>query len=524
MTADIGSDRVFVLGLDGIPWRLLERWTSDGSLPNLARLVDEGAAGPLRSSIPPTTAVAWPSIVTGVGPDHHGIYSFRKLTSSYGHEVNTSVDRQTAALWDMHSPAMVANVPMTYPAQTIDGMLVAGMMAPRIDEEFTHPSSFAGELERTIPEYQIGLSWSEYAGRESTFLDDLSSLVSATRQLMRRLMDEDDWRLFFYVYTAPDRLQHLIWDESVIYEHYRELDDIVGEVMAYVEDKNATLYVVSDHGFGPIDGLVRINRILENAGFLTPEQGASRDLLSSLGLTKDTVLNTAARFNLDTFLLERLPQSILERFAASVPGSHGLFDVDFSTTQAFAYGTRSIYINDDRFDEGIVQPSERAAVKDRVRAALEAVTVPNTSEPLLTVYDGDDIYPTDRASPDLIVEAVSGYLADTGLEGPVIGPADRDGAHEQEGIFLAWGADVAAGSSPTGATVFDVTPTILHGVGKSVPGITNGRVLTEIFEPDSEPGQRAVRTADYDDIGERGAVDADFSEVENRLRGLGYIE
>ncbi len=36
--------RVFVIGLDGVPFDLLRRWADQGHLPTLARLMDEGVA------------------------------------------------------------------------------------------------------------------------------------------------------------------------------------------------------------------------------------------------------------------------------------------------------------------------------------------------------------------------------------------------------------------------------------------------------------------------------------------------
>ena len=514
-----------MLGLDGVPWRLLDRWTENGELPNLARIVEEGAVGPLESTMPPTTAIAWPSIATGVGPDRHGLYSFRRLTAQYGHEVNTSAERRSPALWDVHSPATVANVPMTYPAQVLDGTLVAGMMTPEIGDGFTHPPEFADEISRDIPDYRIGLSWHDYYDREREFLADLADLLSARRELMRKLMEREDWRLFFFVYTEPDRLQHLIWDEAVILEHYQELDDIVGEVMAYVEERDATLYVASDHGFGPIDRLVHVNRALEEYGLLTRQGGGKRGVLETAGITKENLLGILDRLGFDEAFLEALPSAVLDRIASSVPGGHGLYDVDFSNTRAFVYGTRCVYVNDtDRFEEGTVRPEEIESVKAKVRAAFADVTDPETGEAILEVYDGDDLFPADPDSPDLVVHAAAGYLADTALATEVFAPGDRDGAHEPEGIFLAWGPHVKAGARTRAATVFDVAPTLLHGVGKPIPETTAGRVLEEICEDDSPPARRPIETRAYADPDERAAIDADFEEVEGRLRGLGYIE
>ena len=45
--------KVFLLGLDGADWDMMEPLIQEGLMPNLARLRDEGASGSLRSVFPP---------------------------------------------------------------------------------------------------------------------------------------------------------------------------------------------------------------------------------------------------------------------------------------------------------------------------------------------------------------------------------------------------------------------------------------------------------------------------------------
>ncbi|MEZ4646402.1 MAG: alkaline phosphatase family protein [Chloroflexota bacterium] len=42
----------------------------------MARLLNNGAPGRLRSTIPPVSASAWVSFATGTNPGHHGLSRF----------------------------------------------------------------------------------------------------------------------------------------------------------------------------------------------------------------------------------------------------------------------------------------------------------------------------------------------------------------------------------------------------------------------------------------------------------------
>lgn len=145
------AERAFVLGFDGVPWRLIDQWSEEGELPNFARMREEGAAGTLESTQPATTPLAWPSIATGVWPDKHGVYGFQNLSSDYTHEMYTSHDIKQPTLWEQVTPAHVGNVPMTYPAQEIDGTMVTGMMTPSTDKEYTHPPTSRTRSRRGFP-------------------------------------------------------------------------------------------------------------------------------------------------------------------------------------------------------------------------------------------------------------------------------------------------------------------------------------------------------------------------------------
>ncbi|EMA35263.1 alkaline phosphatase family protein [Halobiforma nitratireducens] len=523
------SKRAFVLGLDGVPWRLIEQWSDEGELPNFARLRSEGASGPLESTSPPTTPLAWPSIATGVWPDKHGIYGFQNLSPEYSHEMYTSRDVRQPPLWEQVSPAHVGNVPMTFPAREIDGTMVTGMMTPSTDQEFTHPPDLEDEIEGRIPDYEISLDYPEYADRLDDFEVAVEEMLENRRQLMSLQMERagDDWRLFFFVYTAPDRFQHLIWDMDRLLEHYRSLDDVLGEVMAYTDRHDADLYVVSDHGFGPIHELIYVNHVLEREGYLfRREDEGTRGALASLGISRNRIREALQRVGIsEEMLVSKLPRRLLDTVAEQIPGDHALYDVDYERTRAFVHDAGNCYINDtERFEKGIVDPDDVPELKAELAEVFESVTDADGTQ-LLNVYDGDELFPTDDSSPDLIVNGIDGYESRNAITDEPFGDTGTYAAsHRSAGIVLCRGPSIEGGATLRGARVVDVTPTLLHGIGEPVPKNADGRVLFDAFDSEATPATTKVRRSDVSREATDSEVDEDFDDVEDRLKGLGYME
>ena len=68
--------QVVVLGFDGADPTLLAKWMEQGKLPHLAHLAQTGAFGPLGTTNPPESPVAWASFATGLNPGGTGIFDF----------------------------------------------------------------------------------------------------------------------------------------------------------------------------------------------------------------------------------------------------------------------------------------------------------------------------------------------------------------------------------------------------------------------------------------------------------------
>jgi predicted AlkP superfamily phosphohydrolase/phosphomutase len=70
------SNKVLILGMDGMDPGLVRKFVGEGLLPNFKKLMASGKFGELGTTNPPHSPVAWSSFITGCNPGGHGIYDF----------------------------------------------------------------------------------------------------------------------------------------------------------------------------------------------------------------------------------------------------------------------------------------------------------------------------------------------------------------------------------------------------------------------------------------------------------------
>jgi predicted AlkP superfamily phosphohydrolase/phosphomutase len=70
------AKRVILLGFDGLDYGYTKKLMEEGKLPNFSRTAREGSFGPLETSIPPQSPVAWSNFITGMDSGGHGIFDF----------------------------------------------------------------------------------------------------------------------------------------------------------------------------------------------------------------------------------------------------------------------------------------------------------------------------------------------------------------------------------------------------------------------------------------------------------------
>ena len=98
--------KVLIVGLDGATFDLIKPWVASGDLPTFASLLKQGSYGALRTVLPPLTAPAWSSMVTGTNPGKHGLVDFwARDLPGYGFRLLNASSRARPTLWDAASQA-----------------------------------------------------------------------------------------------------------------------------------------------------------------------------------------------------------------------------------------------------------------------------------------------------------------------------------------------------------------------------------------------------------------------------------
>ncbi|MHB8162714.1 MAG: alkaline phosphatase family protein, partial [Thermoleophilia bacterium] len=270
--------RVAVIGLDGTPYSFLKKEMEAGNLPNLSSLVASGQFVRIKSEIPTISSVAWASFMTGKNPGEHGIYGFTdRKPGTYELYFPNYSHLQAEPFWDTLSNrgkrCCVLNVPSTYPARPLSGIMVSGFVAPNL-ERATYPAQAFEYLNGSG--YKIDVDASK--GRDSLdlLLEDLHFTLEKRREAMWHFWRQERWDFFMNVFTETDRLHHFFWRQfeegdstyaPEFRQYYRRIDEIIGEFAEQLPD-SVSLCLLSDHGFCAIKQEVYLNYFLREAGLL----------------------------------------------------------------------------------------------------------------------------------------------------------------------------------------------------------------------------------------------------------------
>lgn len=569
------KNRVVVIGLDGATFDLITPWVRAGKLPTLARLLDESTAAPLESVLHPFTAQAWSSMVTGANQGKHRIFDFwERDFHTYGFRLTNASFRSLPALWTLLSQAgrhvIVLNVPMTFPPEAVNGVLVSGWDTPGMGAAFTYPLELKAELTALAngqPYVIVPDDWKySTAQRADKVLSELQREIDVRFAVVTNLMQREPWDLCFFVVSALDGAAHFLWkyhdpahplyDAQGLAEHftedpllqvYQRADQRLGEFLQTLPP-DVYVLVVSDHGEGPLEDIeIHLNLWLAEQGLLTLHAAGSprspRRMAKWLAAQAVERSKHALYGRVSFSTLSRLRHLWPDRFRTTL-GEESFFPgIDWSSTLAYSEEVRgNIWINlRGRDPHGIVEPGELyESLRTRIIETLPALRDPHTGQQLIKrVWRREERFsgPYVERFPDLVVEAAypdlfrprgayQGTAPVRHLSVEEMQGRRVTGCHRLHGIFLARGRGVQEARWLPHASITDVAPTVLYLLGEPIPTWMDGRVLADLFTPEMLTVQpirhdgQMVATPGSADV---AYDDADAQKLADRLAGLGYL-
>lgn len=394
--------KVVVLGLDGVPCTLLKKFAAEGIMPNVAKLQQEGTLCSLTASIPEVSSTSWSTFMTGVNPGRHGIYGFMELhKDNYSWKFPNFHDLKSKTIWEIagenNKRSIVLNIPSTYPARPLHGMLVAGFVALDL-RKATYPDTLYQYLQNI--HYKLDVDISQAAKSMNNFTQDIISTFHKRVEAINYLYDNEDCDLFIAVITETDRLHHYLWEALENTTHpqhkfflnfYQELDRFIGSFYQKI-DPDTPFIMLSDHGFTSIKQEVYLNVYLQKRGYL--------------------------------------------KFTKSAPESFGEID---SASIAFVLDPSRVYIHlKDKFPRGKVSIDGYEDIRESIKSDLLSLQI-NGQNIIREVLGKEEIYDGScyDDAPDLVILPYEGYDLKGSIKKNILfDKGSLTGGHTRENALL----------------------------------------------------------------------------------------
>jgi len=299
------------------------------------------------------------------------------------------------------------------------------------------PANYSRQLADAIgPFYTQGIAEDTAALRAGALTRDeyrrQSTLVADEQfRLLHHALSQFHNGVLFLHFLGVDQDSHVLWGdhEDELLKTYQRVDAEVGRVLRAAPD--ATLLVMSDHGFSTFRRAVNLNTWLYHEGYLA--------------LDNPSHLGQGEMFQ----------------------------HVDWSRTRAYGLGLNALYLNlAGREAHGIVPPAARQQLVRELAAKLQALRDPRGGQhAVLRAYSTADIYHGEALSsaPDIIVGWNAGYRSSWQTALGAIAPETFEDNHDD------WRGDHCIAAELVPATLLtnrkialpnialaDLTVTLLH--------------------------------------------------------------
>ncbi|MBN1657063.1 MAG: alkaline phosphatase family protein [Anaerolineae bacterium] len=548
------SARTLVVGLDAACWEYLDPLCQSGRLPHLSRLMERGAYGRLRSTMPPITPAAWSSLISGVNPGKHGVFDWvERQEDSYRFTPSSANSRMGTPVWEWLNRSGVrtgvVNLPLTYPPRPLDGFLLCGFSAPPSARDLTYPADVLAQVENEFGTYYPAVRVNADKSAPEVFYQASRGHQERLVSIAISLWHSYDVQVLVINLMLIDHSNHRMPTMELVEQAMIDTDADLGRLLSELDPDN--IIVLSDHGSRRVKGVFLLNAWLADRGLLTRKRRPASERARVANYVLEQWMNgksrpwQAAQRRLLREALARLPGRLTAPLRSAIEHEIPLASMQIDTgdefvphrTRAYPSGGNHGYVSlnlQGREPEGTVARQDAETLLAGLTEALFTVRTPDTGEALFaSIYRPDDIYigPLKDSAPDLITDYYqSNWSVISALPGLSPRPwryfvtGDRwYGDHRKEGIYVVAGSDFGS-TAGHDAELLDIPATILYLYGVPQPYDYDGKPLLAALQACGRP----LTYQPGDERSGGGGVHAysvdEEKEILERLSQLGYVD
>ena len=234
-----------------------------------------------------------------MNPGKHNIYDFFHYSKESGQALLTSAkERRARPIWKVLNGqgkrTGMINIPMTFPPDSVSGFMISGFPFGDATTGYTYPADLEPKLGLyPLDPFGEGLR----PGLEELLLKRFKLGFERQAAVAKDLLDDEEWDLFWVVFTGTDKVQHFYWKfadpslpghdpllaetlGSAIRDFWLRVDVVLGELIK-IAGPSTDIFVVSDHGFSPIVKELRLENWLRGEGYVRFVDGATTPVVDA---------------------------------------------------------------------------------------------------------------------------------------------------------------------------------------------------------------------------------------------------
>jgi predicted AlkP superfamily phosphohydrolase/phosphomutase len=380
--------------------------------------------------------------------------------------------------------------------------MISGFPFPSGDVNYTYPPEYQKELGPYLLDY---LGESLFTRTQTKMLEGIQERQEDRFRVADQWIKSGKYDFIWMVFTASDKVQHFFWKDmdpnhpehtkkgqkefgNAILGVWERLDVMFGDLVAALPP-DATVLVMSDHGFGPIYRQVNMKNWVDDTDI--------PDWLKTHAVPPMLVTNGLMHYFLEG---------------------------------------------------GLKGSSDRQAFIDKFEDLAKNLRDPETGVcPFRHIYRREEIYhgPMLEKAPDVIIEDAPKYYITWGVPDSVqtnvpyfqdIWTSSFTAYHLPQGVIAVRGPNVhrntegdiqdrlASGGDIKDAKIIDVTPSLLALMGQVLPEQMDGRVWNEVIKADFLKKHPVTRKEVPGFLLDRAPVENLTPEQKEQMRALPYIQ